>query len=45
MEIPALVQWVLEQHTPVEIEDFAHLMEIDQWARRQAQRYVDQHRA
>lgn len=45
MEIPALVQWVLEQHTPVEIEDFAHLMEIDQWARRQAQSYVDQHRA
>ena len=37
MEIPALVEWVLSQHTPVEIESFAHLLEIDQWARQQAE--------
>lgn len=45
MDIPALVQWVVEQHTPVEIEHFDHLLEIDQWARRQAQLFVQQHRA
>lgn len=45
MDIPALVQWVVEQHTPVEIEHFDHLLEIDQWARQQAQIFVQQHRA
>lgn len=44
MDIPALVEWVVEQHTPVEIENFAHLMEIDGWARNQAQVFVQEHR-
>ena len=44
MEIPALVQWVVEQHIPVEIESFAHLMELDRWARQKAQQFVQQHR-
>lgn len=43
LDIPALVRAVVERHTPVEIESFAHLMEIDQWARREAQLYVEQH--
>ena len=29
MDIPALVQWVVDSHTPVEIENFAHLLEIE----------------
>ncbi len=41
MDIPRLVQWVLEQHTPVETESFAHLLEIDQWARNQANVFVN----
>ncbi len=36
LQIPALVEAVLARHTPVEVESFAHLMEIDQWARREA---------
>ena len=44
MDIPALVQWVVEQHIPVEIESFAHLMELDRWARQKAQQFVQQHR-
>ena len=40
MDIPALVQWVVEQHIPVEIESFAHLMELDRWARQKAQQFV-----
>ena len=43
MDIPALVAWVVERHVPVEIENFAHLLEIDQWAREQAQEFVKQH--
>lgn len=44
MDIPALVQWVVEQHDPVELDSFAHLLEVDQWARQQAQQFVQQHR-
>ncbi len=44
MDIPALVQWVVEQHIPVEIDSFAHLMELDRWARQKAQQFVQQHR-
>ena len=40
MDIPALVQWVVDSHTPVEIENFAHLLEIDNWARAKAQEFV-----
>ncbi len=43
MNIPALVRYVLELHNPAEIESFAHLMEIDNWARQQAQDYVERH--
>lgn len=42
MDISALVEWVVEQHAPVEIENFTHLMEIDSWARLQAQRFIQQ---
>ena len=45
MDIPALVQWVVEQHNPVEIESFPHLLEIDQWARSQAQVFVQNRKA
>ena len=45
MDIPALVQWVVEQHNPVEIESFGHLLEIDQRARQQAQVFVQQRQA
>lgn len=44
MDIPALVSFVLEQHVPVEIESFSHLMEIDQWARKQAEQFVAMHK-
>ena len=44
MDIPALVGWVVEQHNPVEIESFAHLLEIDGWARSQAEVFVKNHR-
>ena len=44
MDIPALVEWVLAQHNPVEIESFAHLLEIDQWARQQADVFVQNRR-
>lgn len=43
MHIPALVRYVVEMHNPVEIESFAHLMELDKWARERAQDYVEQH--
>lgn len=44
MDIPSLVAVVLEQHKPVEIESFAHLMEIDQWARNQAELFIKRNR-
>ena len=44
MDIPALVGWVVEQHNPVEIESFAHLLEIDRWARNQAELFVKNHK-
>lgn len=43
MDIPALVAQVVGCHNPIEIESFAHLMELDQWARQQAWQYVKQH--
>ena len=43
MDIPALVQWVVEAHNPVEAESFAHLLEIDRWARNQAELFVKKH--
>ena len=43
MDIPALVQSVVEAHEPVEAESFAHLLEIDRWARQQAELFVKKH--
>lgn len=43
MEIPALVEWVVGKHKVVEVENFSHLLEIDQWARQQANTFVQQY--
>lgn len=38
--IPHLVEAVLEQHQPEEIVAFSQLMQVDQWARQQAEQFL-----
>lgn len=40
--IPALVEQVMERHQLTAIDDLAHLMEIDRWARQEAWRILEQ---
>lgn len=40
VEIPLLIEWVLEKHLPVKNYSFEELMEIDMWARTISREYL-----
>jgi len=42
LEIPALIEKIMDAHKPFPIEDFAHVMEADRWARKKAMEYLQE---